>query len=275
MTVRLCVIGNSHVAALKLGWDQLIVDGDPRIAALVPTFFGAPRDGIKHVALREGLLLPLRADVRAHFQRLSGGLSEINPAHYDAFLLVGLGASLKRVLRLYRTHRWAGVGTGAGQVLVSRAFAAAFLAEGYSATRLALMAGLLGQVADKPIHAAPEPHWAAIQPTGAERKPDFGWARAAAAGEGPALAGMFAEALRAALDPKVSMILQPAATLEAGIVTRAAFNKGASRLISGDGEDSDAAHMNADYGALWWAEAAGIIAPAKVARRASVRRRAG
>ncbi|MES2144715.1 MAG: hypothetical protein V4516_10245, partial [Pseudomonadota bacterium] len=128
MTYRLCVIGNSHVAAFKLGWDQLAARGDALTRAIAPTFFGAPRDGLKNLAVRDGRLVPTADFVRDHFARMSGGRADVDPAVYDGFLLVGLGASMKRALRFYRTHRWFGLQQHPGRPVTSRSFARAFLA---------------------------------------------------------------------------------------------------------------------------------------------------
>jgi hypothetical protein len=263
MTYRLCVIGNSHLAAFKLGWDQLLAKKDARIAAITPTFFGAPRDGVKNLDLREGHLVPTTEAVKEHFLRLSGGRAHIDPALYDGFLLVGLGASMKRTLRLYRTHRWFGVQQKADCPVVSRAFAQAFLAQGYAATRLAQVAQMLRSATDKPVFVTPEPYWAAVQADQSAKTGDYGSAKAAASGDGDRIAQMFVAAMTQALGPHATLIWQPDATIENGIVTRARFNKGASKFITGEGKESDAAHMNGDYGAVWWAEAAGLFLPAR------------
>ncbi len=273
MTYRLCVIGNSHVAAFKLGWDQLVARNDPICAAITPTFFGAPRDGLKSLEERGGRLVPTTDPVKEHFERMSNGRVDIDPAEYDGFLLVGLSASMKRTLRLYRTHRWFGVRQDDKCVVTSRSFAQAFLAEGYAATRLAQIARMLSGLTDKPVFASPEPHWSAMMPDHIGKKGDFGWARAAASGDGAQLADLFAAALAAALEDHARLILQPAATVENHIVTRAIYNKGASRMITGDGEESDAAHMNADYGALWWTEAALLFGVAVARARSPARAR--
>lgn len=272
MTYRLCVIGNSHVAAFKLGWDQLADQGDPLAAAMTLTFFGAPRDGLKNMAAQDGRLVPTIDSVREHFVRMSNGHPDIDPTAYDGILLVGLGASMKRTLRLYRTHRWFGVQTGEGRVITSRAFAQAFLAEGYAGTRLAQVARMLAGLTDKPVFATPEPYWSALMPDHVGRKGDFGWAKAAASGDGDKIAQMFAASVTEAIGRHATMIWQPAATIEDGIVTRTIYNKGASKFISGDGEESDAAHMNADYGATWWTEAAAVFGLAPARRRSSGRK---
>lgn len=274
MTYRLCVIGNSHVAAFKLGWDQLAAAGSPVTKAVALTFFGAPRDGLKNIAAENGKLVATVESVREHFERMSDGQSEIDPTAYDGILLVGLGASMKRTLRLYRTHRWFGVQQGEGRVVTSRAFAQAFLAEGYAGTRLAQVARMLSGLTEKPVYATPEPYWSPLMPDHVGKKGDFGWAKAAAAGDGDEIARMFAASVSEGMGGHATMIWQPALTIEQGIVTRSIYNKGASKFISGDGEESDAAHMNADYGAAWWAEA-GQVFSASTARHPIARRRAG
>jgi hypothetical protein len=277
MTYRLCVIGNSHIAALKLGWDQLMSHDHAVTKAIAPTYFGAPRDGLKNIEIRDGRLVPTKAEIREQFLRMSDGRAEIDPAAYDGFLLVGLGVSMKRVLRLYRTHRWFGLQQEPGHVVTSQGFAQAFLTEGYAGTRLVTVARMLAELGARHVFATPEPYWSALMPNHIAKRGDFGWAKAAGSGDGDPLADVFAASVSAAMSHHMTMIWQPPATIEHGIMTRSMFNKGASKFISGQGEESDAAHMNADYGAVWWAAALDRFVPADAGikpRRAASKRSA-
>lgn len=253
MTLRLCVIGNSHIGALKLGWDRLIEEAVPGWDTVEPVFFGAPADGMRHVALQGTALVPTRPKITGHFRTLSGGYDRIELSRFDAFLLVGLNMSSKRILRFYKTHAWVGLAGTAGKTLLHPAFATAFLTERYSATQLVDHARTIARATDKPVLALAEPHWAdwARQPP--EGVTNYGWDAAILAGDGPAIGAMFETAAAAALAPHARFIAQPAATVADGVTTRGAYNKEASRLISGEGGGTDASHMNADFGFAVWA----------------------
>lgn len=256
--LRLCVIGNSHLAAIKLGWDAAQEAQLPLTTNIAPVFFGAPRDGMRHVRLQEGCLIPLRKDITDNFRQLSGGQDRIPLADFDAFLLVGLNVSIKRIMRFYKTHVWAGLAGSAGKVMVSAQFAAEFLTERYGDTRLAEIARTLRAATDRPILALAEPHWASWVRM-AHEGPDYGWDAAIRAGDGPAIGAMFARTAAAALGPDAVFVPQPPRTIEDGIVTAAAFNKGASKLIGGEGGGTDASHMNGAYGLEFWPRIAAAL----------------
>jgi|GEM_PF-2926070 len=246
MPVRLCVIGNSHIAALKLGWPAA------GIAGIAPTFFGAPADGLRHVVLENGVLVPRKSDIAGHFRTISGGSDRIVLAGHDAFLLVGLNVSSKRILRFYKTHAWVGLNGTAGKTVVHPGFAMEFMTERYGATRMAELAATIAGATDRPVLAVAEPHWASWARTAPAGTADYGWQDAAASGDGPAIGGLFVQAVAAALAPCAQFVPQPEETVEDGIMTRADYNKDASRLIGGEGGGTDASHMNAAYGAVLW-----------------------
>ncbi|MCB6176731.1 hypothetical protein LHP98_01135 [Rhodobacter sp. Har01] len=250
--MRLCVIGNSHLAALKLGWDALSRAGDPAWAKVTPVFFGAPRDGMRQVRLDDGCIVPARKDIGEQFALMSGGQTRIRLGDYDGFVLVGLNVSIKRILRLYRTHLWYGLADDPRKTLLHSGVATDFLTERYGSTLLVQTAALLRGAVSAPIVALAEPFWASWVRAERDAKPDYGWDKAISAGDAAALAGMFRSTVTAALAPHASFVPQPPQTVEDGILTAAPYNKDASRLISGDGGGTDAAHMNGAFGAALW-----------------------
>ncbi|MCU0827778.1 MAG: hypothetical protein MUE52_10315 [Tabrizicola sp.] len=255
MSLRLCVIGNSHIAALKLGWEAAKAKGvQPDVR---PTFFGAPRDGMRHVALSNGCLIPGRKDIVEFFKLISGGQDRIRLSDYDAFLLTGLNISSKRILRLYKTHAWVGLNGTAGKVVVHPAFAQDFLAERYAETRMIDLASQIRATVQAPILTVAEPHWAEWARTSREVA-NFGWGAAVAAGDGAAIGHLFHRAVEAAVAPYGTYVRQPEDTVLDGILTRAEYNKDASKLITGEGGGTDASHMNAAYGERVWS----ALAPA-------------
>lgn len=250
--IRLCVIGNSHMAAYKLGWDVLTSAEKSARHTLSPTFFGAPRDGIRQIEQQSGRLVPTRKDIADNFERLSGGLREINLAEYDAFLLVGLNVSIKRMLRFYKTHFWYGLKPDQERTMVPVSFALDFLAERYSNTLLAETAAKVRSGTNAPIIAVAEPYWASWVREDNGNKPDYGWDEVIRNGDAESLSMMFHKSVTNSLDGSAVFVPQAHETVVDGIMTRPDFNKEASRLITGEGGGTDAAHMNGEFGRAMW-----------------------
>jgi hypothetical protein len=90
---RICVIGNSHVNALKQGWED--------IAATCPdhrlTFFASLGDRIGKLELVEGCLVPQDPALLKNIVFTSGGLDRIVLADYDVYLVYGLQLRLSNI----------------------------------------------------------------------------------------------------------------------------------------------------------------------------------
>jgi hypothetical protein len=99
--VKVAVLGNSHLAAAKAGWEQ-ISDRHPSRSL---TFFGAPRDMMRELELAGDVLRPDSDRLRNKLRRSSDGLEAVLLPSYDAFILYGLEFGPRRLLQLYRTHR--------------------------------------------------------------------------------------------------------------------------------------------------------------------------
>jgi hypothetical protein len=84
---RICIIGNSHTACLKLAWDDLRV----RFPSISLTFFAARKSGVSEVQpTPDGVLVPTSKRLSQAFMHTSGGESVIDLKRYDLVLLVGL-----------------------------------------------------------------------------------------------------------------------------------------------------------------------------------------
>jgi len=203
---------------------------------------------VRHLRAEPGRLTPKRKDIAEHFTRMSG-VDHIKLDDYDAFFLIGLNVSVKRILRFYKTHAWVGLKGTQGKVLVHPGFARDFLTERYSDT---LMGVTAGHLTGRKVLALAEPLWAEWIRKGIKDTPEYGWDTAIKAGDGPALGAMFQATVAASLPPHAQFLPQPAVTVAHGIMSGLAYNKDASRLISGEGGGTDAAHMNGDFGREIW-----------------------
>jgi hypothetical protein len=85
---RVCVIGNSHIAAVKQAWDNRA----PKVSSdLATTFFSAQVRLMEHLVLDGRVLVPTQDELAAKLRYTSGGTSVIDIDAYDAFVLIGSG----------------------------------------------------------------------------------------------------------------------------------------------------------------------------------------
>lgn len=233
MTLRIALIGNSHAAAWKAGWDDVAQDW-PDVAL---TFFAArtqkPVD-ISRLTPKDGKLVADNPRLAKALAVTSGGLSAVDPSAYDALLLAGF---LPRIIALPPVSPY------------SAAVRAAMYDSATRGTPLARMLHRIRQVAPGiPVFAAAYP----LEATGPEAAEPSSALYAAAAAE---MAARVHTPLGARLLP------QPAATILADRWTDPAYSRGSVRLADRPGgapvahPDDDRQHMNAAYGRLALAEA--------------------
>lgn len=98
---RLCVLGNSHLASMKTGWD-LLRDQHPELDL---TFFGAPKAMMEDLSLEGNALVPGNDKLAGKLRTFSGGLGQVDLDAFDAFVVCGLQFGPRRLVQLYRTHR--------------------------------------------------------------------------------------------------------------------------------------------------------------------------
>jgi hypothetical protein len=90
---RVCVIGNSHTACLKLAWDDLKV----RFPSISLTFFAARKSGVSELQpTPDGVLVPTSKRLSQALMHTSGGQSVIDLRRYDLVLVVGLTSGYPR-----------------------------------------------------------------------------------------------------------------------------------------------------------------------------------
>jgi hypothetical protein len=148
--IRVGIIGNSHANALKLGWE-----GAADVTrAFEPTFLLAQAGKL---ALRtEGSRLVAAEGISPEVAQVSGGLTAIDVAEYDAFLVVGLLLRFRSVVEIYRTHRLAEHAGREHQVISRHALKEA--AHGVLADSPARrVVGQLNEIRRAPCVLVPEP----------------------------------------------------------------------------------------------------------------------
>lgn len=88
--MKIGVIGNSHVGALKRAWDLFSLEDKKEIDL---TFFAVGSRGMQDLEPRDGKLIAKTQKLADALIFTSEGKSEIDPLEYDIFLLYGLFAA--------------------------------------------------------------------------------------------------------------------------------------------------------------------------------------
>lgn len=222
--MKIAVIGNSHIGSLKRG-----------LALMAPapahelTFFGARSDGLKDLAIDNGMLVTNDAAVRDAIVFTSGGLDHIAPAQFDAFLLYGMEA---RPFTLPQDRTYS-------SAVLSRA-----VSDVFEDTLSHLTLGKIRSVTDKPIFVGHNPM------KGAPRRDTPQDTSALERGTELLNRTVYA-------DMQARFILQPLTTIVNGANSDIAYSQGSRSLAIGDKNDDalhpaiDLNHMNDLFGRLW------------------------
>lgn len=220
--MRILVIGTSHVAALKLGW-EIVAAQHPDVTL---TIFGAPLGKLASLKPEGAQLVSADAEARS-LLLASGGAEVVSPGDFDAVLLVGMRLYVPRLdMRMSSALRDTTLDDVMGGPVMG-------------------LAKRLRRLAPLPLFFAPEPLWADL--------PRY------RRGEGNLLG--YAEVLarmRSRIPlPRARILPQPPQTISAAQLTPLAYSverEPVELVEAAFGRVFDQVHMNARFGAEWWAE---------------------
>ena len=88
--MKLLVIGNSHIASLKLGWAVLEENQVPFTTVHHVTFFAARGKLLKDLRVNKTSLVPQNNKLKRSLKFTSNGQTNITPSQYDVCLLHGM-----------------------------------------------------------------------------------------------------------------------------------------------------------------------------------------
>lgn len=238
--MKLCLIGNSHAGALKLGW-EIIKSEFPNCAL---TVFAAPGSQIDELCVRGSKLSPKTSTTRRFLKHTSGGAVRIDVRDYDRFLVCG-ASSANALGRLMMSARIDTEPKDERQPL-SLPFLMRIVEGDLRASSAVRVVQKLREITDKPIGLIPKPlrvdkgEWPAGKSFLGSETPQK-------------LADCFAVAARTIADSLNSEIFfQPEDTKSAPLHSKMEYSKGSTRLRGGNRSPAahNVAHMNARYGAL-------------------------
>lgn len=220
--MKICIIGNSHIAALKMAWDTGLEKQFPNIE---PTFFGARGRLLHDLVVKNGLLAPGSKDLGNSFALTSRGQRYIDPALFDVFLIYGFGAKLTKVLKkrsnAANPERIIDYWQNSGMLQVSRQIRA---------------------VTHKPVYCG-------LAPLEARKKSTKGI---------KVYTKFVRRSTKMVFRPEgFTLVAQPPQTLTKRCATRKQFSAGSTRLKADPKKPKqrhpkrDSLHMNARFGAIW------------------------
>lgn len=252
--LRLCIVGASHVLALREGAPDLAAECQRRGIRL--TFFA---NKLNAVTVADGLLAPdppLRSKLRARVLS-KGGVPDVSLGDYDAFAVVGVGL-FRTALQIYGQCRAEShdPGDGSQQLVSDRCFETS-LANTMRQTEHAHRFSLrLRAATDVPIALLPVPFYKESMADSEEFGPRLIPMRDARAAQ--ALADSYRRAMRRLAGDQFTVIDQAPETLATPALTHDDFSVGKRETSEGIFDDPN--HMNGSYGRIMlarcldWAE---------------------
>jgi hypothetical protein len=246
--MRLCIIGNSHIAALKNALDG----AETKPAASVETvFFGSHSNSLRQVRAADGKFVTDDAAVRRALAMTTGRADpELAVADFDCFVLHALFNPNWMPLHTL----WLSQHCLATDAVVSSGLVAAFVAENYRNSLLAHMLGVIRSMTDVPIVVSLQPYLSdAIRNDPVQGVPYVGM-ESLADYRGPTFADALAAVIKADAEKQSYVFLpQPAETVVDRFFTAHEYCAGSVRLSAAmdiEHPADDFAHMNRQYGAL-------------------------
>ncbi len=223
--MKLCIVGNSHVGALKRAWESM----PERHKLFSIAFFADRGEGLKELDVSDDRLVPKTDRLKSSLEFTSGGRSAIAPKEYDYILIYGAGAK-----PLF--------------VDSSRGYSSAVLKQAASdhvvgSLSFELIKKIKG-ISDKKILVGHNPLPARKREVEAMEPKEYFY--------GIELLNKF---VYSKFDSH--LLPQPSRTIVNGRYTAPSFSKGSKRLSVGDHRDNeshpdrDSSHMNDDFGIIW------------------------
>ncbi|WP_198036700.1 hypothetical protein [Halomonas sp. GT] len=224
--MKICVIGNSHVGALKRAWKSM----PDRHSSATITFFASRGKSLEGLVADGGKLIPETEALKKSLEFTSGGKQLIDPDEYDIFLVYGLSA---RGLFISPKRHYSFA------VLKQAAF------DHVDGTLSFNLVRKIRELTEKTVFVG-------HNPLGAFRGVEFKVVEPEAYLFGLEVANDF---VYSSIDSE--LVAQPSYTIVSGRFTHPSFSKGSKRLSIGDKFDdethpeNDYGHMNDEFGAAW------------------------
>jgi hypothetical protein len=264
--MRVCIVGNSHVAALRKAWEPW--RRAHGAAHLDVTFFGSHSASLRNVGARDGRFVTDDPAVRRTLAMTTGRADpELAIGEFDLYVLYGLVNPNWYVARSASE----GLDRPPTHPRVSRGLLRAIARQNFTQSLAMHMFGLVRSASDAPVIVAPQPYLSQAV-IGDPGQSPYGDAPPADLAQRPALLSAFDEVIAAAaVADGFRWLAQPAQTVLDDHWTRPEYCVDSVRLSAQMDQahpDDDFAHMNQRYGEVVFDALAALLAgaPAPAAR---------
>ncbi len=251
---RVCIIGNSHAAALRVGLDLLPELNDK----FVFDFFAAQSDLMRSMELVGRKLVPTSEVTRQRLNAYSQGRAEIEIDGYDSFLIVGMGFGIAgpgfispfSALQKYQIFGFQNTETAASGGFISKPCFDALTESVLRNSTANYFAAILRKETSVPVFLAPAPYPSEdVLSAG----PKEFWLQSIRNGAWPYAVKVYRDkAEKIAGVSGCRLLFQPAQTLTQDSFTRKEFSHESVRLseaLDVKHPPFEPYHMNAAYGA--------------------------
>lgn len=244
---RVCVIGNSHIAALRSGLDLM-----PELGTeFIVDFFAAQSDLMREMELQGTRLTPTSELTKNRMSVISGGKTQIETSDYTDFLIVGLGFNFLQAINTLRKYQLYGFQDGVEKNLpyLSRACLTALIEFSLRESTAMYFARLLRRVSKARIVVIPQPY-----PSEIVKQISCGrfWTYASDSGLLTFVCGLYKKCAKQVITSvDCEIIFQPSGTLAQEGITHAKYSIGSVRLGADKNHRhplGEAFHMNAVFG---------------------------
>lgn len=247
--MKLCVVGNSHLAAIK--------DGKALCAAangVSIDWFGAIAPKFRGWSWRGGMIVPDTPAMRQGFARTSGGQDRIAVSEYDAFVFVGF-FGVHVLVDTYDEHCTFVMRMRERKRLISEEVFCRIVAGWRGRGQGLVMARAIRDRTKKPVLVIERPRPAATlldesSQSGRQMKWSV-WRQAIRHGDAECLANMHERQCREIAADGLEVVRQRPSTVVDLLLTDRQLSVGSRRLINDATHgERDVVHMNGTYGAI-------------------------
>jgi hypothetical protein len=241
--MKIGVIGNSHLAAFKLGWDIL----DSKHPDLTLTFFGSPATTMRNFRCEGNELIPTTELLKSNLIWTSGGHDRIT-GDMDAYIVIGMGFSFVHCISLFKSHRPFGYynAIDESQSLISESFFHAAMENTLRNSNALMIIEMLKIISSAPILYVPNP-FSTKQVLLNGKYPQYNDSKIC-----KRVFEFYNDALVNMLK-NVQVYPQPIDTITDQMFTKEKFSRGSIKLkkgLSSVHNEDDFFHMNVDFGVI-------------------------
>lgn len=249
---KLCMIGNSHVAAMRLAWDK-VAPQHPEIDAVI---YGAHAKNLVTASVAADSSLRCEGPPFWTFKAgdAPNRAREIALRDFDVAVIVGCDFGPSCVFRTYRRYHFSGLKGRRRQSLTRDMFLRAMM-QIINESAAMVLARMIRESAGLPVYLVPTPLPAENGYLDREKANMEPYQAALDAGDGDALMSLYKEGCDRLANRGFNVIAQHESTQASPISSLQSYSDNSVRLRADDDmphPENDYFHMNEDYGAIMW-----------------------